>query len=107
MAKKPSPQDENTIQSEPTQASGALAQSRPDDHTDQPTQAELDANKVPLSKDEAEALLRAGHRLRIKGDSPLNWVSMTRHAGAMAISYNATPEAIADLLDDKELILAD
>ncbi len=107
MAKKPSPQDENTIQSEPTQASGALEQSRPDDHTDQPTQAELDADRSPLTKVEAEALLRAGHRLRIKGDSPLNWVSMTRHAGAMAISYNATPQAIADLLDDKDLILAD
>jgi hypothetical protein len=93
------------IPAEPTRAAGALAHDS--DHTHQPTQAELDRDKKPLDKVEAEQLLRAGHRLRIKGASPLNWVAMTRHADQMAISYNATPEAVEKLLNSGDLINAD
>lgn len=72
-----------------------------------PTQADLDADKAPLARDQAEQLLRAGHRLRIKGDDPANWVTMTRHAGDLCIAYPALPEALDELLGRGDLILAD
>lgn len=72
-----------------------------------PTQDELDQDIPPLPRDQAEQLLRAGHRLRIKGDDPKLWVTMTRHAGDLCIAYPALPEALDDLLGRGDLILAD
>jgi len=71
-----------------------------------PNQAEIDRDREPLDKAEAEQLLRAGTRLRIKGEDPANWIAMSRHGGDMVISYAATPEAIEEALEN-ELIVAD
>jgi hypothetical protein len=71
-----------------------------------PTQAELDRDREPLSPDEAEQLLRAGTRLRIKGEDPANWIAMSRHSGDLAVAYAATPEAIEVALNH-ELLVAD
>jgi hypothetical protein len=71
-----------------------------------PTQAELDADKTPLDPAEAEQLMRAGHRLRIKGEPPMNWICMTRHSGDLAISYAATDDNIKEALGH-DLLLAD
>lgn len=98
-------------------APGAESQTGADQSQDQggqggdpnhvPTQAELDADKEPLSKDEALQLLKAGHRLRVKGEDPSQWIAMTRHAGELAISFPATDEAIDEELGANEFILAD
>jgi hypothetical protein len=71
-----------------------------------PSQADLDADKEPLSKDEALQLLKAGHRLREKGQDPSHWIAMTRHGGDLAVSYAATEEEIEAALGD-DLILAE
>jgi hypothetical protein len=71
-----------------------------------PSQAELDADREPLSREEAEQLLRAGTRLRIKGEDPANWIAMSRHSGDLAVAYAATPEAI-DVALSHELLVAD
>lgn len=95
MAKKPRSTDDATFADDP--AANA-------DHV--PTQAELDADIPPLSKDEALQLLKAGHRLRVKGEDPSQWIAMTRHAGELAISFPATAEAIDEELNSNEFILA-
>lgn len=71
-----------------------------------PSQADLDTNTPALDPKEAEQLLRAGHRLRVKGDDPANWVSMTRQSGDMTIAFNATPDKLQQILS-QPLILAD
>jgi hypothetical protein len=71
-----------------------------------PTQAEKDADKEPLDSQQAEQLMRAGHRLRIKGEPPSNWICMTRHSGDLAISYAATDDNIKEALGH-DLLLAD
>jgi hypothetical protein len=79
-----------------------------DDSADQsaPSQAELDADREPLKPEEAEQLLRAGHRLRIKGDDPANWVTISRHAGDLVVSFAATAERIKDITS-QPLLLAE
>lgn len=72
-----------------------------------PTQAEKDAGRIPLSEEEALQLLKAGHRLRHKGDDPSNWVGMSRHGGELAVSFAATEAEIASLFDGSEFLLAD
>jgi hypothetical protein len=71
-----------------------------------PTQEEKDADKPPFSKEEAEQLLRSGHRLRVKGTDPSNWIAMSRHGGDMAVSYAATDDEL-DVVLSQALILAD
>lgn len=63
-----------------------------------PTQAELDAQKEPLSREEALNLLRAGHRLRRKGDDSSHWIAMTRHGADLGLTIAATKEALDDAL---------
>lgn len=100
LAKKPRAPSDETDQDagDPTASEG---------QTLPPTQDDIDQDKAPLARDQAEQLLRAGHRLRIKGDDPANWVTMTRHAGDLCIAYPALPEALDDLLGRGDLILAD
>jgi hypothetical protein len=73
----------------------------------EPTQADLDADKEPLAPDEAERLLRAGHRLRRKGDDPANWVTMSRHAGELVLATAASEELVRQTVNVGDLILAD
>lgn len=102
LAKKPRAPDEETDQDR-----DALDPRASEDQDLPPTQDEIDQDKAPLPRDQAEQLLRAGHRLRIKGDDPKLWVTMTRHAGDLCIAYPALPEALDDLLGRGDLILAD
>jgi hypothetical protein len=69
-------------------------------------QAELDADKPTLTKEEAEQLLRGGHKLRRKGDPVESWISMTRHGDDLVIALAATPETIEHFLSE-EYILAE
>jgi hypothetical protein len=71
-----------------------------------PDQAELDKDKPTLKKEEAEQLLRGGHKLRRRGDPPANWISMTRHGPDLVIAMAATPETIDHFLAE-EYILAE
>lgn len=96
----PEPHHQSRDEREPAPKGQAAREPAP------PTQAEIDKDRKPLDKAEAEQLLRAGTRLRIKGEDPANWIAMSRHAGDMVISYAATPEAIEEALDH-ELIVAD
>jgi len=70
----------------------------PADEPSPPTQAEKDEGLLPLKREDAEQLLRSGHRLRRIGDDPANWVTMTRHADDYVLAFAATKEAIDDVL---------
>jgi hypothetical protein len=70
------------------------------------SQEEKDADKEPLKREEAEQLLRSGHRLRRKGDDPRNWIAMTRHGPDLGITMAATDLALDHFLGE-DLILAD
>ena len=73
-----------------------------------PTQAELDADKEPLSGEDAIQLLKAGHRLRAKGADPSDWIAMTRHSGELVLSFPATDERVKEYVgDNTNLILAE
>lgn len=100
------PPDGSQPQADPNQQSGGDID-QADDPSRPKTQAELDEDKPPLSKDEAIALLKAGHRLRIKGDDPTNWLAMTRHGGDLVVSYPATDEAVDEALASGDFILAE
>ena len=108
MAKTPSRNDDDydRAPAKPAAKPAAPAPDDPDAKPPEPTQAEKDKDRPPLAKDEAEQLLRAGTRLRIKGEDPSNWIAMSRHSGDMAISYAATAEAIEEALSH-ELLVAD
>jgi hypothetical protein len=69
-------------------------------------QADKDKDLEPLKRDDAEALLRSGHRLRRKGDDPTNWIAMTRHGNDMGITVAATPDALDHFLSE-DLVLAE
>jgi hypothetical protein len=86
---------------------GPAADPPPDAPPPPLTQAEKDADIPPLSKEEALQLLKAGHRLRVKGGDPAEWIAMTRHAGELAISFPATESAVDYELSSSELILAE
>ncbi len=84
--------------------------SDPDDPQDEkdpnapPSQLELDESKPSLKPEEAAALLRAGHRLRKRGDDPANWIAMTRHQNDLVLSIPATPDALAGVLKEDLII---
>ena len=103
MAHKPQTQHRNDDERKPPVIEPPID---PNAKPPEPTQAEKDKDRQPLTKEEAEQLLRAGTRLRIKGEDPANWIAMSRHSGDMAISYAATAEAIEEALSH-ELLVAD
>lgn len=75
-----------------------------------PSQAELDKDIPPVKPDEAEALLKAGHRLRKRGDDPqTQWIAITRQKGDLVICFPATEDNIKDYIDKAgdDLILAE
>ncbi len=106
MTKAPS-KAKNHDHDEPDEPNGGQTDPPPyDPPAAEPTQEELDKAKPSLSPQEAEQLLRAGHRLRKRGDDPKHWIAMTRHDGEMAIAIAASPEAIASFLD-ADLIISE
>lgn len=71
-----------------------------------PSQAELDKDLPAIAREEAEQLLRAGHRLRRRGDDPANWIAMTRHGPDLGLTVAAT-EAVLDHTLSADLVLAE
>jgi hypothetical protein len=106
MAKKPHRTDEDDTADQSDLGPDDAPQGDATSPPPAPTQAELDADKQPLDPAEAEQLMRAGHRLRVKGQPPSEWICMTRHSGDLAISFAATDDKIKDVVA-QELLLAD
>jgi hypothetical protein len=116
MSKKPSEYEQSQSRADQARADDADAKAKaakddpskpqPAQPESEKTQAEKDADREPLAKEQAEQLLRNGHRLRRKGDDPANWVAMTRHGSDLGITVAATQEAIDHFLSE-DLILAE
>ena len=60
----------------------------------------------PVAKEEAGQLLRAGHRLRKKGDAPEQWFAATRLFGQLCI-VRPLDEATEKEALDEDLVLGD
>lgn len=110
---KPSPPGSRTSQSSHGAAplpppNRPLTQPEPDDGRDEDDEKDGGKAKEPeaLPKEQALALLKAGHRLRKKGDDPDKWVAICRHRGDLVIAYPLTEEAEEEL-GHEQLVLID
>ena len=102
MSKEPQPAKH------PTASAPARPAKDSDGPQEQPpiSQADLDMDLPKISREDAEQLLRAGHRLRRRGDKPANWIAMTRHGPDLGLTVAATQDVL-DLTLSEDLVLAE
>jgi ribosomal protein S25 len=98
VSKQPSHSADRAAAPQQQRQSQAVDEPQPDEHDERQPE--------PLDPQEIEALLRGGTKMCRRGD-PEHWVTVTRVGDKLAIAYALTDEALADLVKQDLVVLAE